>query len=91
MTPCPVCAIPLSTANRETCPSPACPCYGLRSDSDDAQRAALRWRSRHSVAAARTWDGANALAHLEAQSWLDMQEARGELISVMIEHADADE
>lgn len=88
---CTICKIPLSYASREVCPSPSCPAFGCAAGSPEMEAAAFRWRSRPSVAQSRTWDGADALAHLEAQSWLDMQEARGELISVMVEHADADE
>ena len=53
--PCPVCGIPLG--HRETCPSPSCPCYGLRSDSSEAELAALAWRARPSVAASRAMAG----------------------------------
>lgn len=59
MQPCPVCTIPLG--HRETCPSPSCPCYGLRSDSVEAEVAAERWRSRPSVAQSRTLTGHAAL------------------------------
>jgi hypothetical protein len=84
MTPCPVCGIPL--AHRETCPSPGCPCYGLTARSVEAEVAALAWRARPSVAAARTMPGRAALEHLELRALLEMQEARGRVIDVEIEH-----
>ena len=84
VTPCPVCMIPLG--HRETCPSPSCPCYGLRSDSIEAETAAERWRSRTSVAQSRTLTGEAALDHLDRQAWLDYQEARGRVLEIEIEH-----
>jgi hypothetical protein len=84
MTPCPVCQIPLAFS--ETCPSPSCPCYGMRSGSAEAESAAAAWRSRPSVAAARTMPGRAALEIIERGAWLDMMEARGRVIDVEIEH-----
>jgi hypothetical protein len=84
MTPCQVCAIPLR--RHECCPSPACPCYGLAPGTAEADQAAQRWRSRPSVAQARTMRGEDALDHLDRMSWLEYQRARGELLDVEIVH-----
>ena len=84
--PCQVCGIPLSVSSREACPSPSCPCYGLRAGSEEMTRAALRWRSRPSVAVSRTLAGEVAYDQLERAAWLAMQEARGELIDIEISH-----
>lgn len=80
MTECPVCAIPL--ARYEACPSPACPCFGTRCGSDEMEHAAAAWRSRPS----RAMTGADALAALDRDAWLDMMEVRGRVISIEIEH-----
>jgi hypothetical protein len=39
--------------------------------SEEAEQAAIRWRSRPSVAAARTFSGEDALAHIERLAYLD--------------------
>jgi len=80
VTPCEVCGVPLD--RWESCPSPACPCYGTRADSPEMDAAAERWRSRPSVAAARTLNGAAALELIELRTRLDYLEAAGELIEV---------
>lgn len=82
---CPVCGIPLER-RREPCPSPACPCYGTVAGSPEMESAALRWRSRGSVAQSRTWQGDDALDALERAELLDYQAAAGALIDVQIEH-----
>jgi hypothetical protein len=82
VTPCEVCGIPLG--RREPCPSPACPCYGLP-PGPEADAAAERWRSRASVAQARTMAGTVALEHLERRAWLDYAEAAGDAFDVVIE------
>ena len=81
---CQVCAVPL--AYRERCESPACPCFGTMAGSDAMEAAALAWRSRHSVAAARTFGGRDALAALERRAWLDFQEA-ATAVEFVIEHS----
>jgi hypothetical protein len=83
---CEVCGIPLSLARRETCPSPACPCFGTRADSIEMELAAERWRSRPSVAQSRTMTGAAALDALEHRAQLDAQRAYGDVIDIRIEH-----
>lgn len=56
MDECPICHIPLSVSQREKCPSPACPCYGLAIGSPAMERAArsavARPYSRRSAGAA---------------------------------------
>lgn len=91
MRPCLICGIPLSVAGRETCPSPACPYYGLRCGSDDMERAALRYRCRPSVAQSRSMTGDVAMEIIERDTRLAMQAAEGELIDVLISHADGGE
>lgn len=79
---CPVCGIGLS--HYEVCPSPSCPCYGMRAGSPEAEMAA----SRHflGIPQNRTMPGQAALDHLEmrARSWL--MELRGDVIDIEIEH-----
>jgi hypothetical protein len=70
---CPVCGIAWGRHN--PCESPACPCYGLRMGSEEAEQAAIRWRNRPSVAAGRTWSGEDALEHLERMTQLDYMAA----------------
>lgn len=82
--PCLVCKIPLEP--REVCPSPACPCYGLRTGSAEAEVAAQQWRVRPSMAARRAMTGAAALSALEMRAWLELTGAAGEALAVEIEH-----
>lgn len=83
MTACEVCGIPLG--HYETCPSPSCPCYGLRGGSPEMDAAAERWRSRPSVAQARAM-GDDVLAALERDAWLELGRAAGDLIDIEIRH-----
>ena len=80
---CEICGIGLG--HYDACPSPSCPCYGLRCGAE-MDAAAERWRSRPSVAAARTLSGDAALEILENRAWLDYEEARGMVIDIEIEH-----
>lgn len=82
-----MCAIPLG--RHEACPSPACPCYGTRAGSAEMDAAAQRWRSRPSVAQARTLDGRAALDALERRAWLELTAAYGAVIDVEITHEPA--
>jgi hypothetical protein len=84
---CDVCGIPLGY--RETCPAPACPCYGTRAGSDEMELAALAWRARPSVAAARTLSGRDALDHLDRMAALECQRAYGDALAVEIVHRSA--
>jgi hypothetical protein len=84
VTPCPVCGVGL--AYRESCPSPSCPCYGMRAGTAEADVAAERWRARPSVAARRTMTGADAVAALETRVWLEMAGACGAVLDIEIEH-----
>ena len=77
MRECKVCRIPLDY--RETCPSPGCPCVGTRAGSPEMAACAAAYRSRPSVAQARTLSGADALAALERRAWLDYAEAAGDV------------
>ena len=70
---CPVCGI--MWGRGEPCESPACPVVGMRMGSDEAEGAALRWRSRPSVASARSFAGDDALAVLERDTWLEYEKA----------------
>jgi len=85
VTECAVCGVPLACYER--CESPSCPCFGTRGGSPEMEAAAASWRTRPSVAAARTLAGSVALDHLERGAWLDMMEARGRVIDLEIEHA----
>ena len=84
MTQCLVCGI--EWGFRHPCESPACPCYRTAYGSAEMERAAAAWRARPSVAQARTISGAAALATLERAAWLELAEAAGELIDIVIEH-----
>jgi len=50
------------------------------------EAAAAAWRSRPSVAQSRTWAPDDALDHLARQAWLYLQETRGQVIDIEIEH-----
>ena len=84
MNECPVCHIPLG--RYESCPSPSCPCVGTRCGSAEMEAAAAAWRSRPSIAAARTLTGQAALEVLERGAWLEQARAYGDVISIEIEH-----
>ena len=87
MNRCEVCGI--EWGYRNACESPSCPVFGLVPGTDEAETAVERWRSRGSVAQARCMSGDAALSALERQSWLEMTEARGAVIDVLIEHRSA--
>jgi hypothetical protein len=80
---CEVCGIPLGY--RETCPSPSCPCFGLRCGAE-MEAAAERWRSRPSVAQGRAMTGSAALEIMENRAWLELMDLRGITIDLEIEH-----
>jgi hypothetical protein len=67
---CEVCGVPVGVLG--TCEIPGCPAYGTRAGSAEMDAAAERWRSRPSVAQARTMTGTDALSHLERRMWIDM-------------------
>ena len=67
---CEVCGI--ECGYRQPCESPSCPCYRTACCTPEMERAASAWRSRPSVAAARTSDGEAALEHLEMRAWLEL-------------------
>lgn len=68
----------------EACPSPGCPCYGLRAGSAEMTAASSRWRSR--PPAARNLSGHVARSLLEIKSWLDYAAAASEAFDVEIRH-----
>lgn len=79
MIPCPVCAIPLSRAFRETCPSTGCPCFGTVAGSVEMESRADQYRNRPS----RFMSGDNAYAALERDAQLAYLAAVG---AVQLEH-----
>ena len=84
MNECQVCRIPLG--HYEACPSPSCPCFGLRAGTAEAELAAERYRRRPSVAQARSMSGTAAVDHLDKLAWLAYMRAAGDLIDVEIQH-----
>jgi len=58
------------------CESPACPCYATPCGSVEMEAAAAQWRSRPSVAAARSFlRGEDAVEIIEHRAWLDLMAA----------------
>jgi hypothetical protein len=85
VTECPVCGVALTRAGG-WCEIPGCPCFGLR--GAEAEAAAHRWRSRPSMAQARTFGGADAgTRNLDGMHALDLL-LDDLAVRVAIEHRD---
>jgi hypothetical protein len=84
---CPGCRLHTEAAEGYACWTPGCPCQGMAADSAEAAQAAAAAARR--ALSARTLDGAAALDTLERSAWLELAEAAGELIDVVIEHREA--
>jgi hypothetical protein len=60
------CGVPLSVSQRERCPQPGCPCYGMRAGSPEMERAAR-------AALARPYSRRGNVTGAEARAVLDEQ------------------
>ena len=69
------CGVPLSVSQRERCPSPGCPCFGLRAGSPEMERAIRSAVTRPYSRRSGNTTGAEARALLETQ-FADPVEAR---------------
>ena len=61
------CGVPLSVSQRERCPSPGCPCFGLRAGSPEMERAIRSAVTRPYSRRSGNTTGAEARALLETQ------------------------